>query len=198
MSIIYKIQNKTNNKIYIGQTTNNLKHRLGQHLSDKKINTDLSNDLKKLGIENFICEVLLNGQFTSDQLDLMEIIYINNYNSLYPNGYNSTTGGKKNFQLTENIKIKISNTLKGRVIDWNDKISLTMKDKWKDKDYREKMVKAHSKPYGKYKKHKKPLRLDLNCNEINLLFSKGESISMIAKKFNVSYYTIKKRIYEKN
>ena len=194
MSIIYKIENKTNNKIYIGQTKTNLKHRLGQHLADKKVNTDLSNDLKNLGIENFSCEVLLDGEFNSDQLDLMEIIYINNYNSIFPNGYNSTTGGKKNFKLTESVKIKISSTLKGRVIDWNNKISITMKDKWKDEDYRQRMIKAHSKPYGKYKKHSKPLRLELDIELINNLFKQGKSIYFISKKFNVSYYTIKKRI----
>jgi group I intron endonuclease len=198
MSIIYKLQNKTNNKVYIGQTTSNLKHRIGQHLTDKKVNTELSNDLKILGIENFNSEILIDGEFNSEELDLLEIIFINNFNSIIPNGYNSTTGGKKNYNLSENVKVKISTTLKGRIINWNEKISSSMKNKWEDLEYREKMIKAHSRPYGKYKKHTKPLRLELDLKLINELYKNGNSIYSIAKQLNVSFSVIKKRIKYEN
>jgi group I intron endonuclease len=198
MSIIYKLQNKTNNKIYIGQTTSNLKHRIGQHLTDKKVNTELSNDLKILGIENFNSEILIDGVFNSEELDLLEIIFINNFNSIIPNGYNSTTGGKKSYNLSENVKIKISTTLKGRIINWNEKISSSMKNKWEDLEYREKMIKAHSRPYGKYRKHTKPLRLELDLKLINELYKNGNSIYSIAKQLNVSFCVIKKRINYEN
>lgn len=198
MSIIYKLQNKSNNKIYIGQTKSTLNHRIGQHLSCKKSNTELSNDLKELGIDNFNIDILADGNFNSDELDLLEILFINNFNSTVPNGYNSTSGGKKEFNISNDVKIKISSTLKGRIINWNDKISSTMKNKWGDVEYREKMIKSHSRPYGKYKKHTKPLRLELDLKLINELYKNGNSISSIAKQLNVSFCVIKKRINYEN
>jgi DNA invertase Pin-like site-specific DNA recombinase len=73
-----------------------------------------------------------------------------------------------------------------------------MKNKWEDLEYREKMIKAHSRPYGKYRKHTKPLRLELDLKLINELYKNGNSIYSIAKQLNVSFCVIKKRINYEN
>lgn len=56
--IIYKVTNKINNKIYIGQTINSLEHRRKQHEKDcrrnKYYNNRFYNALIKYGFDNFI------------------------------------------------------------------------------------------------------------------------------------------------
>jgi len=47
---------------------------------------------------------------------------------------------------------------------------------------------------SKYKKHSKPLRLNLPIDEINELYKSGLNINKISKIFNVPHSTIKRRI----
>lgn len=54
--IIYKIENKLNGKIYIGQTKNNLNERIQSHLENKK--TLIGRALRKYGIQNFEISVI--------------------------------------------------------------------------------------------------------------------------------------------
>ena len=59
MSIIYKITNKINGKIYVGETNRTLKARWEQHLrrANQKNTTEyLYNAMRKYGIENFYIE----------------------------------------------------------------------------------------------------------------------------------------------
>lgn len=72
-----------------------------------------------------------------------------------------------------------------------------MKKRWEDKKYRENMKKKHTGKRGyKYKKHIKPLRLNLDIEDINNLYKKGWSIYKIAKNKKVCWTAIKKRIKE--
>ena len=45
--IIYKIENKVNGKIYIGQTIGTLEHRLSQHKSNSKKKSVIGNAIQK-------------------------------------------------------------------------------------------------------------------------------------------------------
>ena len=51
--IIYKIQNKVTNKIYIGLTTRSLKERIEDHKLNKSL---IGFSIRKYGINNFIFE----------------------------------------------------------------------------------------------------------------------------------------------
>lgn len=89
MSFIYKITNKVNGKIYIGETNRTIPIRWKQHKSRAK---DPSNKeylycaMRKYGIENFEIEEI--ESCSPEERFSLETKYILIYNSLIPNGYN--------------------------------------------------------------------------------------------------------------
>lgn len=92
---IYIIKNKINDKVYIGQTVQDIQERFKQHLKPstcKKRGTyKIYNAINKYGKENFYVEVL-ETNIPQNELDNKEIYYIAEYDS-YKNGYNSNNGG---------------------------------------------------------------------------------------------------------
>lgn len=93
---IYKITNKINNKVYIGQTIQSIKDRFYRHcqkrcLSKQEANMAIKRAIFKYGKKNFSLELLETCD--REQLDEREIYYIKLYNS-YEDGYNCTTGGQ--------------------------------------------------------------------------------------------------------
>lgn len=94
---------------YVGQTlTHRLNHgkyrpfgsngRFKDHISEAMCNTKpkqcryLNNAIRKYGADRFQVELLETCEKVN--LDNREIYYIQELNTLYPNGYNLTTGGK--------------------------------------------------------------------------------------------------------
>lgn len=94
MKAIYKIVNKLNNKVYIGQSIEP-ENRWKVH--KKKNLSYIGSALKKYGEENFTFEVI---EWTKDY-NYREKFWIQKYNSLSPNGYNLTPGGEGYSKLTE-------------------------------------------------------------------------------------------------
>lgn len=80
-------------KKYIGQTKKTIEYRFKQHCNqiNSKNCTYLHNAMKKYGINKFTYEII--DEVDNDFLDNLEIYYINEYNTLVPNGYNLQTGG---------------------------------------------------------------------------------------------------------
>ena len=95
MGYIYKITNKVNDKIYIGQTVKTVEKRFQQHKNNSNktyfSQIVLYRAFNKYGIENFICEEI--EEVPNELLDEREKYWINYYDS-YFNGYNSTLGGR--------------------------------------------------------------------------------------------------------
>jgi group I intron endonuclease len=98
---IYKITNTTNNMCYIGQTRthvkNHNKYRFNSHISAstsriKRGCVYLCNSIKSHGPENFKVELIEECDISNT--DERECYYISFFNTLHPNGYNLTTGGK--------------------------------------------------------------------------------------------------------
>ena len=86
---IYKYENKSNHKIYIGQT-NNIERRQREHLIGHSYQTSLiERAIQKYGIDNFNFEIL---EWTEDY-DEREKYWIEYYNSYKPYGYNICKGG---------------------------------------------------------------------------------------------------------
>ncbi|QIW89770.1 homing endonuclease [Bacillus phage Izhevsk] len=96
--IIYKVTNLINNKIYIGQTVEELKERQRKHFyscdNNKDANTVFYNSIRKYGKENFKWEIIDTGD-SKLELDEKETYWINETNSHISNGqgYNMTSGG---------------------------------------------------------------------------------------------------------
>ena len=90
---IYKIQNKLNGKIYIGQSKH-IYQRWKQHKSCQKPNAILTIAFQKYGIDNFSFEII--EECNQKDLDEKEKYWIKYYNS-YEDGYNLTRGGASGF-----------------------------------------------------------------------------------------------------
>lgn len=98
MGYIYKITNHINGKVYIGQTRNLIEYRWQHHLykgrNPDKPDTDypLYRAMRKYGLENF--SILQVEEVDNEFLDERECYWIQQENSLTPNGYNCDLGGK--------------------------------------------------------------------------------------------------------
>lgn len=94
MGYIYKITNKVNNKIYIGQTTTSIKTRMSKHYNRAKTGINLTGidaAIQKYGKNNFEVEKII--ECPNEDLNAQEQYYINKYDS-FNNGYNLTIGGQ--------------------------------------------------------------------------------------------------------
>lgn len=94
MGYIYKITNKINNKVYIGQTRRTVAERYDRHLylAKQHENRRLYDAMNHYGYDNFIVEEIVEA--SDEQLNELEIFYIKQYNSIDPAfGYNMTGGG---------------------------------------------------------------------------------------------------------
>ena len=117
-SCIYKIQNKTNGKTYIGQTKDFYK-RIQKHLSDlrrgKAANKHLQRAFNKYGENNF--EFSIVEKCPIESLDEREQYWILKTNSCV-DGYNMNIGGSgfRGFHMPEETKRKISQSNKGRIV----------------------------------------------------------------------------------
>ena len=96
--IIYKVTNSLTNKIYIGQTIENLQIRKNKHyfkarkfLKENKYTNHFFNALNKYPEETFTWEII---DYASNQqeLDEKEAYWIKYYNSI-KHGYNIREGG---------------------------------------------------------------------------------------------------------
>ena len=89
MGCIYKIENKINSLVYIGQTVRDVQQRWDEHILYSS-NSKIHKALEEFGIENFSFEII--EQCDNNNLNEREIYWIKHFNSLQ-NGYNSTRGG---------------------------------------------------------------------------------------------------------
>ena len=101
--VIYKITNKINGKIYIGQTTRTVEQRFKEHMESPY---PLGNALRFHGIENFTVEIIAECD-NQEQLNEREIHFIAEYDCMVPKGYNCNEGGH-NGSASEETKSRIS------------------------------------------------------------------------------------------
>ena len=114
---IYKITNKINNKVYIGQSIRPIEHRFKRHINDalnNKLDTHLARAIRKYGSENFYIEEVDKAN-NQDELNKKEQFWIRKYDAIN-SGYNETDalykcGGNtyknKTSEEMENIKLKL-------------------------------------------------------------------------------------------
>jgi group I intron endonuclease len=131
--IIYKITNKLNNKIYIGQTTKKMSVRFAQHCGTNN-SSYISRAIKKYGKNNFIVEEICCAKSLED-LNFLEIFFISKLNTLKPKGYNIEYGGDNikrvrssmsGKQHSEATRLRMSEAHKGKKLSAETKKKLSV------------------------------------------------------------------------
>lgn len=159
--IIYKVTNKINGKVYIGQTTRTLDKRQACHLSEMRAcryNSVFHKALRKYGKDSFIWEIVEHCN-TKEELDEMEISYIKQCNS-YKFGYNLTSGGggALGTKHSDEYKIMMSDKQKGKNNSFYNKrhsedtkriISEHSLNRAHPKEYRDSIIGEGNPFYGK-------------------------------------------------
>ena len=103
---IYKIINKVNNKIYVGQSIN-IEERWKQHQwkafnsNELAYNSAIHAAFRKYGLENFYYEII--EECLPEELNEREIYWIEQLQSVVPNGYNILSGGQGEGRLTRQL-----------------------------------------------------------------------------------------------
>ena len=114
MGVIYKITNKLNSMVYIGQTTRTVEERMKEHLH--RVETYVERAIAKYGIDKFEVSVIEECA-TLEELNEREIYWISFYDCIRPKGYNICTGGRNGspgHTLSTESRAKISKAKKGR------------------------------------------------------------------------------------
>ena len=104
---IYKITNKLNGKIYVGQTTRNPIERFKEH---KHADSIIGKAIRKYGTENFEIDILDECE-TFDELNECEMFWIAELNCKVPNGYNVTDGGSYYWGFSDDWAIMYSEAI---------------------------------------------------------------------------------------
>lgn len=177
-SVIYKLTNLVNNKIYIGQTKTSLRKRMISHLSQARKYTKakkhhLQFAIQKYGSDNFQIEIL--ECCNQENLNNREIFWIEYFNTTDPNiGYNCTIGGDGC-----SMKRKVKQSTRSKISEAN-------LDKWKDNEYKRKQyasrVAAHKR------KIKKIVQLTYSYDVIAIWDYKKD----IAEKYGTQIYNLRK------
>lgn len=186
---IYKITNRVNNKVYIGQTHFTVEHRFKQHIKNFNIEhrqQALYKAFAKYGIDNFSAETL--EAVDVEKLNEREIYWIAYYDS-FKNGYNLTLGGD------------------GRLYSWTDSQYEEIKSLYLSGFTSKKIAELYKvSPYtilGILKSLRVKLRrnpMDMNAYEANELirdYQIGFTLTTLAKRYNTDRDTVKKFLLSK-
>lgn len=138
---IYKFTNLVNGKIYIG------KHKYSKPKLDKHYLTGgvlIRRAISKYGLENFLHElVCICGSL--EELNNMEIYYIQFFDCMNPNGYNMTLGGDGISEPTHEIieKNRLAHLGKKQTAESNLKRSETLTGRKHSKEWIDKIRQAN-------------------------------------------------------
>lgn len=200
---IYKITNKVNGKTYVGQTVNYNK-RKRSHVSylnnGNHSNLYLQRAWNKYGKDSFVFTLICECEI--EELDDMECLYIEKYNSLYGNkGYNLLTGGQSYRTFTDDVKKRMS--LKRTGVKFSEthrkRISLAQKGK---KISIESIKKANitKRKKGVHLGEKNPNATISNKTAEKIIYSllKNETVKEICEKYDTTSDTVYNIMYNKS
>lgn len=189
---IYKITNRVNNKIYVGQTRFTLEHRWKQHIYESK--RDLSKPLyrafKKYGIENFFIESIESVPF--DKLNEREIFWIAELDT-FSKGYNATRGGQGELKIYQD---SLYSEIKDLYLCGFSCIKIGELFNLSDRTIRNLLLSMNVKI--KTKRHNKFKLNAFETQELINAYKEGATLTNLGKKYHVSKDTIKKYLEKNN
>lgn len=123
--VIYKITNKLNGKVYIGQTQRPLESRIREHKQSADLGQGyyIHSAIRKYGWENFEVETIAQTN-DIEILNELEQFFIHRYNSDV-DGYNLAPGGYSNCMDSERVKDHHDSVMRSPEV--RAKISASMK-----------------------------------------------------------------------
>lgn len=151
MGYVYLITNIINGKKYVGQSCcEDINHRWNEHKSCKKssLGVYIYNAYKKHGIKNFKYQIIC--VCFDEDCDNYEREYIKKFNTLAPNGYNLTEGGRS-VKHSKETRALISQNVKKSMPERIEKI----KQYYKEHDHPtkgKKLSEEHKKKVGEKQK----------------------------------------------
>lgn len=142
---VYLLTNAIDEKKYVGKTEKTVEERWREHVSNShnpKKQEYLYRAMRKHGVDNF-SRTLLATASSAEELNDLERRFIQEMNTLSPNGYNMTYGGE-GVRGTDEVRQKIRNKALGRATTQRQKdvASLTHKGKPKSDEQKAKMAAA--------------------------------------------------------
>lgn len=155
---IYKITNKDNGKVYIGQSQN-CERRISEHKQERTIPIDMW--INMIGKDHFIYEII---ECPLEELDKKEQEYIEKYNSR-EEGYNKQVGGFNNSigegngraklseQDVKEIRLAYNKHLKPKEVyeNYKDKISFSsFQSVWQGRSWSHIMPEVYTEENKKY------------------------------------------------
>lgn len=176
MYCVYVHINKINNKIYIGQTCQELNKRWRKDGSGYIGCTKFYNAIKKYGWDNFE-HIVIRDELTLDEANLLEEYLITQYHSTDDRyGYNIQAGGN-NHTIPEETRKQISNTKLSQHLHMSEEQKQWMRKAYSGKgnpfygkrhseDTRKKMQKNHADVKG----GKNPMAKKVLCIETGQIF----------------------------
>lgn len=192
--IIYKVTNKINGKVYIGQTTKTLEYRKMRHRTQVTCRRKypIHYAFIKHGFDNFDWEIL-DTATTREELDQKEIHYISLYKSYGRyGGYNMNEGGNGNrgYKITDETRQKMIDVHLGNT--HTDETRQKMSDTRKGKNllWINPTINFTDDDVVEYVKTNNPKNLDViaehfGCSS-SYLFQKYKGIKKLKKRiFNV-------------
>jgi group I intron endonuclease len=130
--IVYCATNKINNKVYIGQTTQNLNKRIKQHFRDcYRRKTYFYSALLLYKAEDFLWEEIDQAS-SKEELNQKEIYWITKYKANDRSlGYNTHEGGCGGAQTNPEVLLAMSIATKGKILSEEIKKKISIANKGK-------------------------------------------------------------------
>lgn len=193
---IYKITNKINGKIYVGQTVKSLKERFNKHCwrtTEKDryhLDMAIKKAIRKYGKENFTIELIEEVETT--KLDEREVYWISFYDS-YNKGYNCTLGGQNGATRPTKLSwIEENEVIEAKYLGFSIKEISEVYNI--DRTTVHNIFKRHSLKMP----NKRNLEDRINLKEFEAFLTSNPTEKQLAKKFNICRCSVRNYIKKHN
>lgn len=170
--MIYMITNLINGKKYVGQTKRSLVKRWAEHVRGNSGCSALKLAIKEFGSNNFKIEEIFQAN-SLEQLCLKERELVLSLGTMYPNGYNLTTGGSRPSYSKEDRELM-------SLMKIGTKVSEDTRKKMSESHFGIKKPEGFSKTMSSVKSY---LKIRIFCDQTNMEY---ESVNAASRATGVN------------